>query len=154
VASFATLAGDDAAKSLAWERYRTHLVPKQVKPDGSCPAEEARTKSLGYSSMNLDGYSMLCRVAQLNGVDLWRFRTEAGNGIEKSFSYLLPYVLRPQTWRKPQIAPYEQDRAIFPGLAGLGLRSAELIAAYHKLPRAQAPRVMLVDLLVRTGEKA
>jgi hypothetical protein len=85
--------------------------------------------------------------------NLWRFRTSAGTGIEKAFSYLLPYVLRPQTWSKPQIARYEQDRVIFPGLAGLGLRSAELLAAYRKLPRAQAPRVMLVDLLVRTAEK-
>ena len=151
-AAYATLVGDEAAKAVAWDRYRTYLLPSQVQPDGSCPREEARTRSLSYSSMNLDGFSVLCRIAELNGVDLWRFHTAKGIGIERSFHYLMPYVLQPRTWRKQQITSYDQDRSIFPALGGLGLRSEELLAAYRRLPRAEAPRVLLVDLLVHSAQ--
>jgi hypothetical protein len=151
VAAYATFTENEAAKQLAWERYRTHLVPTQIQPDGSCPKEEARTRSLSYSAMNLDGFSILCRIAEGNGVDLWRFKTASGTGVEKSFYYLMPYVLRPETWKKKQITAFDQDRTIFLGLAGLGLQAPPLLAAYRKLPRAEAPLVLLVDYLVRTS---
>lgn len=151
VAAYATFTENEAAKRLAWERYRTHLVPTQIQPDGSCPREEARTRSLSYSAMNLDGFSILCRIAEGNGVDLWRFKTAKGTGVEKSFYYLMPYVLRPETWKKKQITVFDQDRTVFLALAGLGLQSPELLAAYRKLPRAGTPLVLLVDYLVRTA---
>jgi hypothetical protein len=150
VAAYATLARDEAAKTLAWEHYRTHLVPSQIQPDGSCPKEEARTRSLSYSTMNLDGFSALCRIAEMNGVDLWRFRSPKGIGVEKAFQYVMPYVLDPKSWRKQQITGFDQDQTIYLGLAGLGLRSPELLAAYRRLPRADAPWVILVDLLVKS----
>jgi hypothetical protein len=152
VAAFATLLRDREIQAMAWTRYRTHLIPKQVKPDGSCPAEEARTKSLSYSTMNLDGYSILCRLAQLNGTDLWHWRAPSGVNLEKSFYYLKPYVLQPKSWSKQQITPFEPDRTrtIFLGLAGLGLHSQELLSAYRQLPRAEHPRTILIDLIVKT----
>jgi hypothetical protein len=148
VAAYASFINDAALQAMSWERYRTYLVPTEVKPDGSCPREEARTKSLGYSSMNLDGFSVLCRLGQMAGQDLWRHRTPDGLSIEKSFYYLMPYVLNPEDWHKPQIAPYERDSVIFPGLAGVGLHSQRLLAAYRQLPRATNPWVQLIDLLV------
>lgn len=150
VAAFGTCARDEAARNMAWSRYRDYLVPKQVRPDGSCPAEEARTRSLSYSSMNLDGFSVICRQAQVSGLDLWRYRTAEGAGVERSFRYLLPYVAHPRTWKKPQITEYEQGAVIFPGLAGLGLRAADLLAAYRALPRNRSAWVQMIDLLVRT----
>jgi hypothetical protein len=143
MAAYAGYAGDTAKRKWAWDHYRNYLVPTEVKPDGSCPREEARTKSLGYSSMNLDAFSLLCRQAQMDGVDLWP-------QVEKCFRYLMPYIMDPKSWRKPQISPYEPDGAVFPALAALGLRSPDLLAAYRKLPRANSPWVQLVDLLVRT----
>ncbi len=150
-AAFSVFTGNEEVQRLAWDRYRSHLVPAQVQPDGSCPREEARTRSLSYSAMNLDGFSVLCRIAQLRGMDLWRFKTPKGIGIEKSFHYLLPYLLEPKSWRKPQITGFDQDRVVYPGLAGLGLGSAELLAAYRRLPRADAPWVNLVSLLVEAA---
>ena len=150
-AAYATFTADEAAKKMAWERYRTFLLPGQVQPDGSCPREEARTNSLGYSSMNLDGFSVLCRLAEINGVDLWRFRTPQGIGMEKAFRYLMPYVLNPGSWKKQQISRFEQDRPFFLALAGAGLRSEELLSAYRRLPRASAPWIQFVDLVVKIG---
>ena len=136
---------------MAWDRYRNYLVPTEVELDGSCPREEARTNSLGYSTMNLDGFSVLCRIAETNGVNLWRYRTPKGIGIEKAFYYLMPYVLHPGTWRKPQISRFSADGTVFPGLAGAGLHSEELLVAYRTLPRARSPWVQLVDLLARSA---
>lgn len=150
-ATYATFVGDVANRQMAWRHYREWLVPRQVEPDGSCPREEARTRSLSYSTMNLDGFSVLCRIAQINGEDLWRYRTPQGIGIEKSFSYLMPFVLDPGSWKKQQIARFEPDSTVWLGLAGLGLDSSALLAAYRGLPRATAPWVQLVDLLVRTA---
>ena len=148
VAAYATLVGDQSMKSMAWEHYRTYLVPAEIQPDGSCPREEARTQSLSYSAMNLDAFAVLCRIAEVNGVSLWGFRTPNGIGIEKSFHYLLPYVAHPDTWTKEQITKYNPDSTIFPGLAGAGLKSEHLLAAYRALPRAKSPWVQFVDLAV------
>src|SRR5262249_33663060 len=71
VSAFATLVGDAAQKSMCWDYYRNHLVATEVQPDGSCPREEARTQSLSYSSMNLDAFATVCRIAETNGVSLW-----------------------------------------------------------------------------------
>jgi hypothetical protein len=152
VAAYATFTSDAAMQSMAWEHYRTYLIPTEVKPDGSCPREEARTNSLSYSTMNLDGFSVLCRLGQMAGQDLWKFHTPEGIAIEKSFFYLLPYVLDPKSWPKQQIGPYTQDSVIFPGLAGLGLHSEKLLAAYRKLPRSTGPWVQLIDSIVATAD--
>lgn len=150
-ATYAAFAGDAAAMRMAWDHYRTYLVPAQIQPDGSCPREEARTNSLGYSSMNLDAFATLCRLAQTHGVDLWRFKAPNGASVEKSFRYLIPYVQRPETWRKQQIGRYSQDGYIFPGLAGIGLPTPDLLKAYVDLPRAETPWVQFIDLLVRSA---
>jgi hypothetical protein len=151
VASYAAFTSDAEMRRMAWDHYRNYLVPTEIKPDGSCPREEARTKSLGYSSMNLDAFAVICRVAEMDGVDLWRFQTEKGIGVEKAFDYLMPYLLRPDTWKKEQTADYSPGGYIFPGLGGLGLHSAELLAGYKTLPRAGTAWVQWIDLLVRTS---
>ena len=150
-AAFAALTGDETAKKMARERYWAYLVPTQIEPGGSCPREEARTASLSYSSMNLDGFAVLCRLAQMDGTDLWHYRTARGAGVEKAFHYLLPYVAHPAAWRKPQISPYAPDRVLYPGLAGVGLHSAVLLGAYRRLPRARSPWIQFADLLVRAS---
>jgi hypothetical protein len=137
-AAYGAFLNDTATRSMAWDYYRDYLIPTQVEPDGSCPREERRTNSLNYSTMNLNGFSLICRMAQLDGVDLWRYRTGKGIGIEKSFHYLMPFVLHPETWRHEQISKYDPNGALFLGVAGLGLKSKELISAFHKLPPAES----------------
>ena len=41
VAAYATFVNDTAAQKMAWNHYRTVLVPGQIQPDGGCPREEA-----------------------------------------------------------------------------------------------------------------
>ena len=148
VAAYATFVDDRQARRMAWDHFRNFLVPREIEPDGSCPREEARTQSLSYSSMNLDAFSVVCRLAETDGVDLWHFRTPKGIGVERAFHYLIPYVLSPGTWKKEQISRYQANGYVFPGLAGAGLHSEELLAAHRKLPRADSPWVQFVDLAV------
>jgi hypothetical protein len=151
VAAYAAFTGDAATQRMAWDHYRSYLVPTEIRPDGSCPREEQRTQSLGYSSMNLDAFSIICRLAQMDGRDLWHFRTSNGIGVERSFKYLTPYLLAPASWTKEQITSYNADSYIFPGLAGIGLPSAELLADYRKLPRANSPWAQFIDLLIENS---
>jgi len=151
VAAYAALTGDEAAKSMAWEHYRGYLVPAEIRPDGSCPREEARTNSLGYSNMNLDAFAVLCRIAGTNGVRLWEFATAQGIGVQRPFYYLLPYLLHPEKWKKQQISKFSADGTVWPGLAGVGLQSQRLLEAYRTLPRGNSPWVQFVDLVVKAG---
>jgi hypothetical protein len=157
-ASFAAFAGDAAAQRMCWDHYRNYLVPTEIKPDGSCPREEERTQSLSYSSMNLDAFATICRLAQMAGVDLWHFRTAKGSGVgvdvdvDKSFHYLMPYVAHPDQWKKPQITKYSADGYVFPGLAGIGLPDQTLLAEYLKLPRSESGWIQFVDIVVRCAK--
>ncbi len=149
VAAYAAFTGDDAALSMAWDHYRSVLVPGEIRPAGDCPREEARTNSLSYSAMNLDAFAVLCRIAQVNGADLWTFQTPNGLSVAKAFHYLIPYLLHPDTWKKQQISPFKPDGTLFPGLAGIGLHDAGLLDASRALPRNSTPWVQFIDLLVK-----
>jgi hypothetical protein len=149
MAAYAAFTGDTAARAMCWEHYRIYLVPNEIEPDGSCPREESRTASLSYSSMNLDAFATICRIAQVDGVDLWHYKTPKGIGVANAFNYLIPYLLDPKKWTKEQINAYSSGGYYFPGLAGTGLPSQKLLSAYLQLPRAQSGFVQLVDMLVR-----
>lgn len=148
-ATYGAFTGDAAAQTMCWDHYRNYLVPTEIEPDGSCPREEGRTNSLSYSSMNLDAFSTVCRLAQLAGVDLWHFRTPEGIGVEQAFNYLTPYLERSDRWKKQEIGKYSPEGYYFPGLAGIGLPSQALRAAYLKLPRSRSAWIQWVDILVR-----
>jgi hypothetical protein len=148
VAAYATLTGNVRALDMAWEQYRTYLVPEEIQPDGSCPREEARTNSLSYSVFNADAFSTLCRIAQSFGVDLWNFRTAKGISYEKVVRYVEPYVLHTDKWKGQQISPFKADSTVFLGLSGIGLHAKDLVDAYRTLPRADSAWVAFVDFII------
>ena len=150
-ASYASLVGDSAAQAMAWRHYKDYLVPTEIEINGACPREEARTNSLSYTCFNLDAFSVLCRVAENNGVDLWQYRTNRGIGVTRAFDYAMPFVLHPDTWKEQQISKFTPDGIVFPGLAAVGLRNGGLLESYRSLPRARSPWIQLVDLAVRTA---
>ncbi len=151
VASYAGFVRDQSTQRLVWDLYRSYLIPHQMRSDGSCPAEEARTKSLGYSAMNLNGFSLLCRLAQNQGLDLWHFRDAKGSGMEKAVTYLAPYVLNPGRWGRKQIQPYQGDHAFFLALAGVGLYSEEYISSYKKIRQLDSSWPLLIEMILNTS---
>lgn len=147
-AAYAVFSGDRRREQLVWDFYREFLVPHQMRPDGSCPREEARTKSLGYSAMNLNGFSLLCRIAERQGVDLWRFRTLEGAGLETSVRYLVPFATHPDTWKKQQISKFTTEQAWFLAVAGLGLKSDEYVSLWRQVPRPRGTWPLLIAMLL------
>ena len=148
VAAYGSMLQSPGAMEEAWEHYRTFLVPEEIQPNGSCPREEARTNSLGYSVFNADAFSTLCRIAQSSGEDLWSFETPKGIGYRKVVRYLEPYVLHPEKWKGQQISKFNNDSNLFLGLAGAGLHAKDLLDAYKSLPRADSAWVTFVDLIL------
>ncbi len=154
VAAYATYLNDTRAQSMAWDHYREVLVPTQIRADGSCPREEARTRSLSYSVYNLDAFAVLCRIAQNAGLELWRFRAANGSSLETAIRYLTPYVEHPDRWRKQQIAPFDAAGIVYPGLAAVGLRSADLLRVYDELPRNLSAWTLLTGSIVASERAA
>ena len=133
VAACSIYCGDEKSERLAYDLYRNVLVPTQLRPDGSAPREEARTKSLSYTCMNLDGFSLLCRLAEKRGHDLWSFQTKDGAGVLTSCAYAARFLNDPSAWKKQQIAPIGKIRAYFPALAGMGAKRPEWIELQKRL---------------------
>jgi hypothetical protein len=150
VATLAAFTGDAAAQRASWDHCRGFLIPHEIRPDGHCPREEERTRSLHYSSMNLNAFALLCRLAQMDGVDLWTYRTPQGVGVENAFNYLAPFLAHPETWPDKQITEFTPGIYYFPGLGGLALHSSPLRAIYTQLPRAESPWVQFLDALIRS----
>jgi Alginate lyase len=145
------LDADAAMQKMAWDHYRSYLVPTELRPDGSCPREEERTDSLSYSSMNLDAFAVICRLGRMDGQDLWHYRAGNGVGVKTSFHYLIPYLQDPGAWKKEQIDTYSAAGHFFAGLAGVGLPSPELLADYRKLQHEKSPWIQFLDMAIENS---
>jgi hypothetical protein len=85
----------------------------QVEPDGSQPLELARTKSWGYSNMNLDALLELAHLGDRVGVDLWHFKTPDGRSIQNAVDFLMPYAVGKKKWTYTQIVPFHPGRMYY-----------------------------------------
>jgi len=70
----------------------------QLKPDGTQPAELARTRSFHYSYFDLQAISLMAVLAQKDGIDLWHYQTPQGGGILKSLDFMAKYTDDSQPW--------------------------------------------------------
>lgn len=114
--AYAHFTGDRTLRERIYSQVKERMIPGQIRPGGECPEEEARTKSLSYSAMNLDGWAVVATLAARDGVDLWDYKTAASGSIRDAARYLTPYVTAPETWKKQQIAPFETEGLLFPPL--------------------------------------
>jgi len=152
VAAVATFVEDNAAEQAAFNFYRETIFPSQIHRDGSAPREEARTRSLSYSSFNAEAYSMVCRIAQVRGIDLWTVHTKDGATLSTVIDYLTPNLKDPTRWRKEQIAAYQSDGSYFLAFAGMGMKKPEYVALFRTLELPSGAWPSLVDLIVGRWE--
>lgn len=138
----------------AFDFYRLSIFPRQIERNGSAPREEARTKSLWYSAFNLEAYTIICRIAQVHGVDLWDVRGKNGVTIGTVIDYLEPYLTDPRKWQKEQIVDYSNEGLYFLAFAGMGLKKPAYVETFRKLERHEGAWLSLIDLVVGRWENA
>jgi hypothetical protein len=154
VAAAGSFVGDSKAQAAAFAFYQ-RLMPRQILPNGSAPREEVRPRSLRLSAINLEAYSVICRVAQVRrAVDLWNARARSGATISTAIDYLSPYLLDPKKWSREQTGDIPYDSLDFLAFAGMGLDKPDYIAVFRKLERPDSAWVSLLDLLVGRFEAA
>ncbi|WP_282936200.1 alginate lyase family protein [Paenibacillus sp. RC67] len=73
-------------------------IDVQFTPDGGLHRELKRNRALFYSLYGLSAFVSLARCGDVLGVDLWRYRTEDGRGIELGFQFLAPYLAEELPW--------------------------------------------------------
>jgi len=104
VASFAKLCNDQDMLDSLRIRFKTVLLPNQMRTDGSFPLEMSRTKPYGYSIFNLDAMTMLCQILSSPADNLWDFETTDGKSIKKGIAYLYPFIADKSKWTlKPDV---------------------------------------------------
>lgn len=152
LAAVANYVGDNVAQQTAFAFYKDHIFPKQITRDGSAPREEARTRSLSYSAFNLEAYANLCRIAQIQGTDLWGLQAKSGASLSTVIDYLAPYLTDPRKWQKEQIVDFQTDGVYSLAFAGIGIKKPEYVALFRKLERPEGAWMAFIDLLVGRWE--
>jgi hypothetical protein len=105
--TFALFTGDKVLAKDIVEKNTLARIESQISEDGSQPYELARTKSLGYSFMNLKGFFALARIGEAVDKDLWNYKSPKGRSIRKAFLWMLPYASRDTPWEHQQIEDFK-----------------------------------------------
>lgn len=143
VAAVATFVQDENAQKMAFSHYRDHIFPRQIRTDSAVPREEVRA-----SVFDLEASTLVCRIAEVQGVDLWSVHGVNGSNIGTLINSVEPYLTDPRLWSREQTADLETDGQYFMAFAGMGLKKPEYIALYQKLEHPDRAWLSLVDLLV------
>jgi len=154
VAAVATFVEDDKARQMAFKYFTDHVLPRQIKPDGSAPGEEARTRSLSYSVFNLQALAMTCRIAQVQNVNLWTVQGKGKATLSTVIDYLEPYLADPRKWSQEQAADFQSDGLYFLAFVGMGLKRPEYVALFRKLEHPEGAWLNMVALMVGRWEAA
>ena len=154
VAAVASFVENRAEMQAAFKYYREQIFWTQIRADGSAPREESRTRSLWYSAFNLEAYVTVCRIAQVQAVDLWGVRAKSGATLSTVIDYLEPFLSDPRKWRKEQISEFANDGLHYLAFAGMGLNKPEKVALFRKLEKPEGAWLSVVDLLVGRWENA
>ena len=152
VAAVATFLEDRPATKMIFDFYRGHIFPRQIRADGSAPREEARP--LWYSVFNVEAFTMICRIAEVQGVNLWDVRGRNGSTLSTVIDYLEPNLADPRKWSREQISELDKEGLYFLAFAGMGLKKPQYLSLYQKLEAPGGAWLSLVDLLANRWEAA
>ena len=95
---------------------------------------------------------MLCRIAQVQGVDLWTLQAKNGASIATVIDYLSPAFADPHKWSSEQIVDFETSGLYSLAFAGIGLKRTDYVALFRKVERPEGAWMAFVDLIVGRWE--
>jgi hypothetical protein len=146
VAEFACLTRDSDLLKYATDRYKTVLLPTQMKIDGSFPLELARTKPYSYSLFNLDVMTTLCRILSSADDDVLKYELPDGRGMRKAIAFMYPYIKNKGSWPFPHDVEYFDDLPVRqPNLLFGGLAFSQ--PAYLSLWKTLNPDPMVPEII-------
>jgi hypothetical protein len=151
VADFALFTHQDALARKVLSESCAKRIAAQIEPDGRQPKETERTRGISYSTMNLNGLTLLATLGDRAAVDFWNYQTKDGRGIRKALDWLMPYSAGEKKWPYEQIEPYNSGDLI-PALlrAAAHYPDANYLA---KVKHEDAARDVLTMLLWLAVEK-
>jgi hypothetical protein len=153
VVALALFVGEDSIARRVLEEHTKARIDAHIRADGSQPHELARTRSLSYSVMNLEGFLRLAEMGRHVGVDLWRYSAPGGGTLRAAIDYLAPYTDPQNRWDGQQITPANPIEQL-PGLrmASLAYGDARYEEAIDRIPdqeRVAAHRAQLLHPVSR-----
>ena len=110
--TYALFAGRKELAREILEHVPKRRIALHFKPDGRQPHELARTKSYGYSAMNLRGFFHLAALGAHFGLDLWRFETEDGRGLRRGLDWILKHAFGDGDWEYQNLTPIKPGRLL------------------------------------------
>ena len=125
VAAIATFLESKPDEQMAFDSTAITSSRGRSAPTAARPSEESRTRSLAYSAFNLEAFTITCRIAQAQGVDLWSTRQKRGHHRHR---HRLPGALsgRPQEVGQGADRRFPQRWHLLPGLCRHGNEEARI----------------------------
>lgn len=103
-----SLVSDNRKKALELANESKKRLDSQLTRDGKQPLELERTNALGYSTMNIDGWFTVARLAENTGTDLWNYKGSTGAGFSEALNWLLPFATGEKKFEYQQINKYNK----------------------------------------------
>ena len=151
VAAAATFVGDETSARTALDYYRDHIFPRLTGADLPGQREESRGIPL-TSVSNLEAFAIVCRIAEVQGLDLWNLRGKNGINLSMLIDSVQPSLTDPRKSNHDPALETESDSFYFLAFAGMGLKKPEYIAYYQQREHGDKAWPSLVDLLASRWE--
>jgi hypothetical protein len=119
-ATYAMFVGDTALARKIVEDAKPR-IGWQIKPDGSQPIELERTRSMHYSSFNVEALSRVAEIGRSLRIDLWNYQAPEGGSLRRAIDHLAKYSGSGLKW------PGQQIDAVEPELLAMHFRRARVI---------------------------
>ena len=152
LAAYKAFVGQDV--NPCFDFFKEVVIPNQVAPDGSLPAELARTISYHYSNYTLNAMVILCIIADGFGTDLWNYTCDGERGMKKCIEFFKGFYANPTLWRHEQIKGQDSlFKESFAMKKAASVYSDKAIAAANKMrcdgriPMRNFCQLGLTDLL-------
>ena len=101
-AAYATFIGDTTLARKIVEGARER-IGWQIQPDGNQPIEMERTRSMHYSSFNIEALSRLAEIGRTVHADLWNYVAPGGGSLRAATDHLARFIASGEKWPGPQI---------------------------------------------------
>jgi len=130
--------GQTATAKTLIQSVRTNRIAKQIKGDGSQPAELSRTRPWHYINFNAQALCRLAGAGRNVGVNLWAYKASNGATIAKAIDFMIPAATKGESaWNRSDLDVFDQS------IASDKLRAAAEQAGDTKakaaLPKVPAP---------------